>query len=366
VPKIPARFWIGSTLFAAAAAATISDAFSQWRSLSDGWAAIVMAVPMAVKSGSVALGAYLLWRGWPRRFGRARHCRKCGYTQENHGRIIGPCPECGAPWRWIGRFRTGQRRSHSWMLTCGAALLVLVIGTWLLKHMAPGVLLTWMPTNVLLQQLGNLPDDELSSHWTEFDQRRIPREKLEDLAQALMRKKVRDGYLSRPSQEAVFMWINSTTTPQAAALGRQFYSQVLSTEMKAPDTAELGEQIAVRTSSTFRGGTIVAQPEPRLEILTAIYIDGNPEPAQTWAWPVRAITDDQVRPFTHLFKPARAGTIEVKQKFWLMVGGQGEVTLGAGGPILPPGMTILNEFEIGKSIDVQDPRKTAPARKITP
>ncbi len=322
-----------------------------------GSAAMVAALPMLIKSGSAALGAYLVWCGWPRKRGRGLHCRRCGYHQEDQGRIVGSCPECGAPWRWIGRSRVGELRGQSWMVTVGLALLFLVTGTWMLGRVAPWLLVRWMPTDVLIQRLGMMPDDQLTDEWNEFDERVLTAEKLEGLAQALMRKKARDGYLSRRGDETLFLWIR-TSKPVAA--GKQFFSQVLSAAMSAQETAEVGEQVSIKTDAVFKGGAIVAKPEPRMVVCSAVYTNGKAEADESWVWPVRAITDEQQRSTTHVVTAGNEGPLEVRQVFWLVMGGDGNVTMGMQGPVLPTGATVVNQFEVTQTIAVKERKEKQP------
>jgi len=245
------------------------------------------------------------------------------------------------------------------MLHAGAALLVLVAGTWMVRRAAPGLILRWTPTDVLIQQIMAFPDDELSDHWREFDRREIPAAKLRELAPALMQKKARDGYLSRRSEEVVFLWASTSPTPAA----KQYYSQVVSAVMNAPESVEAGEQVALRTRTKFDGRSIVANPEPRVVVLSAIYIGGAAEAAETWVWPVTAGLGEQARTLTHLVSAQKTGPLEVRQVFWLAIGGTGEeeVWVRSNGPVLPKGMRVFDQFEVARTIVV----KEKPGRQST-
>ena len=172
---------------------------------------LIATVPLMIQVGSVAAAVFLLWKGWPRTRGSGIHCRNCGYHQEEAGRVVGPCPECGAPWRWIGRFRVGDRRGERWMVAVGLGLLFLVASTSIISRVAPWAMLRWMPTEVLIQRVALLPEDELSDEYNELTSRTPDPERMRWLAQALMRKRTRDGYLSAAGEETVFVWTRAAT-----------------------------------------------------------------------------------------------------------------------------------------------------------
>lgn len=323
---------------------------------------MVAALPLLIKTGTAALGVFLIYRGWPRRFGRGVHCRKCGYRREDDGRLVSQCPECAAPWRWIGRFQSGERISHRWMILLGSGLLFFISATWIIRHTAPSILLSILPTDVLLQQLASFPDEDLVDQWAEFDQRRIPDARLDALAEALERKKQRDGFICRAAEQVIYGAMNRLAQPTAAS--KQYFSQILSAVAGAPEAIVLGDSFTLRADATFRGATIIAQPPPRVEVIAAAYIDDDPKPAQTWFWHARPDSDPQERSFTLPVQPQTAGSHKARITFWLAIGGQdaGEVDFGEEGPILPQGMRIFNQFEVQRTVEVAVPKPKLPPR----
>jgi len=351
----PASFWLASALIAITTLAALAEFLIQRDNLGSSSLGMVAALPLLIKTATAALGLYLIFRGWPRRIGRGMHCRKCGYRREDDGRIVAQCPECAAPWRWIGKFQSGQRITHRWMIILGIALFSLVSGTWLIRQTAPSILLTWLPTDILLQQLASYPDEDLVDQWSEFDQRAIPIAKLDDLADALLRKKQRDRYLSRASEQVIYGAMNRLAQPTLAS--KQFYSQILSAVAQAPESIIRGDSFTLRTDATFRGTTIIAQPPPRVEVIAAAYIDEDPTPIQTWFWHANVDRDDQERAFNQIFKPESTGPHTARIVFWLAIGGEnaGEVEFGDNGPVLPQGMRVFNQFEVKRSVTVKEP-----------
>ncbi len=354
--KRSASFWLGSALIAATAVATLTEFLEQRSSLGSSSNGMVAALPLLIKTGTAALGIFLIFRGWPRRIGRGNHCRKCGYRREDDGRLVSQCPECAAPWRWIGRFESGERISQRWMLLLGAALLLLVAGTWFVRRTAPSILLSWLPSDVLLQQLASFPDEDLVDQWAELDQRKVPDAKLDTLADALQRKKQRDGFICRAAEQVIFGAMNRLAQPTAAS--KQYFSQILSAVANAPQSITIGDSFTLRADATFRGATIIAQPPPRIEVIVAAYVDDDPKAAQTWFWRATPDSDPQQRSFNHLFQPETTGDHTARITFWLAIGGQntGEVQFGSQGPVLPEGMRIYNQFEIQRTVTVQEPK----------
>lgn len=358
--RSPAISWLEGAIIGAVAVAASIEFFHQRDQLRDWSLAAVATLPVLIRAGLLGISVSLLRRGWPRRRGLGLHCRHCGYRQEDRGEIISLCPECGSPWRWIGSSRTGERIGEPWMLGVAALLFVMVAGTWLVRRAAPSLMLSWLPDDVLLQQVAAFPDDEVFDQWAELDQRIIPAHKLDTLAESLMRKKFRDGYLSHRAELVVMNWLSRTPLPPPAA--RQYFAQVLSAEMRAPEKVETGEPVRIRTGAIFKGDTLAAggQTGPPIVIASALYFGDETKPVQSWVWPVRAIPGDQFRQMDHAFTPAAPGTVEPHQVFWLLIGGDGtEVTMSDSGPILPKGMQVYSQFEVTTAIEVIPPRPPA-------
>lgn len=167
---------------------------------------LVEAVPLMIKSGTIVVAMHLMWIGWPRVRGRGVHCRRCGYHQEDQGRVVGPCPECGAPWRWIGCFRIGERRGTRWMVTTGLALLLFMGAIEIIGRAAPFLLLHLTPTEILIQRIANLPDEDIALEYDELRGRKPDADRMRWLVGALERKRRRDGYLSFEGQQILFIW----------------------------------------------------------------------------------------------------------------------------------------------------------------
>lgn len=119
--------------------------------------ALVVSLPAGLLILAVGLAALLVALGWKRRLGHHPHCARCGYPFLDTETLVCACPECGAPWRWIGRTVEGRPASRPAMVTAGALLGVASAGVLLLGAAAPQTLLRAAPEPLVVAHAAGAP-----------------------------------------------------------------------------------------------------------------------------------------------------------------------------------------------------------------
>lgn len=326
--------------------------------------ALTASLPALIVLLTGTIGVWMVYIGWPRRVGRGAHCAACGYYQENQGKITGSCPECGAPWRWIGNTKPGKPVGSTMLVVLGMLLWILAGMAVVVPAASPSVMLRIMPSSALLAQLGTLPDSTLVEAWAELDRRRIPAKKLEELAEALLKKQARDGYLSSPAERVLFE--AAMVAPANSALSQQYFMLSLRADLEAPLSELAGGTVTVSAPARFAGRAMVLNNQPRVVVLSALYVGDDPEPVDTWEWDVRPdVARVQERTFVHRIEEVAVGRLRLRQKFWLVVGpgGQGIVTWSKGEPVLPGTLQIKDQIEATREVMVTRPPKSPEPRE---
>jgi hypothetical protein len=309
-------------------------------------AALVVAFPALVGILTLSVGVWIAIVFWPRREGLGLHCKRCGYFQERQGRLAPACPECGAPWLWIGNTSRGRPAGRYGMLALGLCLCLLTLGAMLTSSVTPWVVLRLMPDRALLTQVTVLPDAAATGYWEELLRRNLPRATMDALAGPLLQKKARDGYLSTAAEAVVLAAMLSPGAPPA--LSDRYFASFVSQRTAVPSEVAPGTQIQVRTTATFRGGTLTSAPAPRVVVVSALYLDDAAEPLEHWEWEVDpAAAPVQERAMDATLESLERGTHRLRRVFWLVVspGGEGPIRWAVGQPVLPVMMSVKNRFE---------------------
>lgn len=350
-------FGLGLTLAGVTVAAALVDELYSKNPA----AAILATVPVFIHTLSACIGVWLVFLGWPRRIGRGAYCRACGYYQESRGKLAPLCPECGYKWLWIGNACLGRPSGSLWVCSAGAVLCMLVAASLVVPAWLPSVMLRLTPNRLLLAQLASLPDRAATDQWAEFQRRRISDPELDSLAAALLRKKARDGELSLAGETVVFQ---AAIRPSAPALiADQYFAQLVSGDLSAPESAVAGRPVPVRARVAFTGSSSFNGIQPRIVVVSALYQGDEPEPKDRWVLSVGAegwLGESRDLPATlELDMP---GVVTLRQRFWLLIGppGVGQVTWIGGQPIPPAGMTFRDTFEVVRDVRVFP---EAPARQ---
>jgi hypothetical protein len=247
------------------------------------------------------------------------------------------------------------------LVVAGLLLCLMSVSVNFVRSTAPWVLMRVMSDEVLLSQLAIMPDDALVDGWAELERRKIPAARLDDLARSLLQKKSRDGYLSSPAEKVLFEAAMSPTA--APELSRRYFGSLLRAEVSLPTTATDGDTLTVKALAEFRGRAMVLSDEPRVVVLSALFIGDDPEPVKTWDWDVLAdVADLQKRKLEFVIKEAEAGKLQVRQRFWLAVGPAGDEPVGwsNGLPQLPVMLGIKDQFEHRVEVIVE-PKVKRPA-----
>ena len=147
------------------------------------------------------------------------------------------------PWRWIGNTKPGKPVGSTMLVVLGMFLWFLVVMAVVVPAASPSVMLRIMPNSALLSQLATLPDSTLVEAWAELDRRRIPAKKLEELAEALLKKQGRDGYLSSPAERVLFEAAMAALAN--SALSQQYFMLCLRADLEAPLSELEGGTVAV-------------------------------------------------------------------------------------------------------------------------
>lgn len=149
--------WIGWTTAAGALSLASADFAHELERAATVRDALVVALPANLLILAVGLAAVLVALGWKRRLGHHPHCSRCGYPFLNGEELVCVCPECGSPWRWIGRTVEGQPASRPAMVTAGALLGVASSGLLLLGAASPQTLLRAAPEPLVVAHAGGAP-----------------------------------------------------------------------------------------------------------------------------------------------------------------------------------------------------------------
>jgi hypothetical protein len=352
-PRIVAACVIG-----AAAAAGVAGVLASWARLGTLPLAIASRFPLLVELLTASIGVWMVDRHWPRRFGGGPHCKRCGYHRERHGRLVDACPECGAPWLWIGMTRTGGRSGDLPLAALGAALVAFSLGAMLVQAAAPWVYLRMIPTATLLGQVAVLPDRYTGNMWGEVMRRRLPAATLDGLAPALMAKRVRDGALSLAAEAVLF---DAMTRPGAPALlTAPYFKSIVSGEVAAPESVREGEMLRIAATAGVRTRPMTYGAPPRMVVCSATFVGDSTEPVGRWTWEIAGELPPPRREEVEIEARA-AGSVTVRQVFWLALGpaGAGDITWAGGAPVLPPTMLIRDQFERATTVIVEPRRKRA-------
>lgn len=308
--------------------------------------AVVGALPTLVELLTAPIGVWMVYLFWPRHEGRGLHCRRCGYYQEPKGKLAPACPECGATWLWIGNTRYGRRTGALGPVLLGFALCLLALAGSVVHSVAPWVYLRLLPDRVLLAQVVALPDDATVDLWPEITRRKLPKATMDALADPLLKKKARDGYLSLAAESLVFDAMMRPSAPPASAA--RYFSSFLSARVEASARIEIGKEIALATRAVFRGRRLTSGAVPRVVVLSALYLGDDPEPVRTWDWEVDPETSTaQERPMDHRLSPHEPGLVRLRQAFWLAIGPPSAEPIAwkDGQPVLPVALSIKDHFE---------------------
>ena len=323
-------------------------------------AAVVATFPSLVELLTATIGLIFMVRFWPARQGLGLHCKECNYYQERRGRLAAACPECGATWLWIGNTRRGRPTGEVSLVLLGLGLCVLALAGRAVRTAKPFIYLRFLPTRILCTQVSVLPDDSTAELWGEIARRKLPAATLDALAEPLLQKKARDGYLSLAAEMVVFDAMMRPTAP-AASVARYFAS-FLSATLDAPTRTAQDQPVVHRARAEFRGHRLTLGAVPRVLVISALYAGDNPEPVQVWTWEVDPESSaTQQRMMGGHLSAAEPGVLRLRQSFWLAVGptNAGTVTWEHGQPVVPAVMTIKDQFDEVCTVQV-DPAPAGP------
>jgi hypothetical protein len=341
----PRRRYAGVGLIAGAALLGIWAVADRAAALGRVLPAMVAALPALVELLTAAIGLLLVVLHWPGRVGRGQYCARCGYYQEDRGRLVPTCPECNQPWLWIGRALRGRPMGSRSLVALGLALVVLAMIGHIFESAASWLYVRLLPQRVLLAQVTALPDDQAGEFWVELARRRLSAAVLDALAPKLIQKKARDGYLSRPGEMVLFSAMMRPGAPVPLTSG--YFASFLSAISHVAPTATEGEAMAYESVATFRGHALTLGAVPRVLVISALYTDGSPNPIATWTWDVEPERpDQQLRSMDHDWEAPAPRTINLRQEFWLVFGppNADAVTWTGGQPAIPAGMAIKDHF----------------------
>lgn len=360
---IPHRRLTGACIVIAAAGIGVGTVAGRCSRLDQVAPAIVLSLPVLVETLTAAIGAWLVFLFWPRREGRGLHCKKCGYYQERRGPLAAACPECGGAWLWIGMTRSGRRTGAPELVVLGVLLCLFALVGSTVQSVSPWVYLRMLPDRTLLAQIVALPDDSTIDLWIEAGRRKLPAAKLDAIAEALLKKKARDGYLSMPSEEVVFNAMMRPTAPPASVA--RYFASFLSAVVEAPRRVEAGREIAMTAAATFRGRRLTLGTLPRIVVISALYQDDKTVPIRTWTWEVDAESSQlQERAMDDRMTVDEPGTTRLRQEFWLAIGPAGSEPIPWENGVPAPanaGLSIKDHFEEVREVIVEPKPKKKPS-----
>ncbi len=357
------RRLVGAGLVLAASAwgvLAVAERCGSWRQLSP---ALISALPTLVELLTATAGLLLVTAFWPGRLGSGLHCGACGYSQERRGKLAPACPECGAMWLWIGNTRKGSPTGSLGPLALGLALCLLALGASMVQSVSPWVYLRLLPQRMLLAQVTTLPDDATGEYWAEISRRGLPPSTLDTLAEPLLRKKARDGYLSRAAEIAVFDAMMRPGAP--ATLSATYFASFLKADLDTPASIEEGGQLLHKSVATFRGHPMTLGTVPRVIVISALYAGADPEPIHAWTWDVDPESTQALqRPMDFSLTPNEPGLLRLRQAFWLVIGSPNSdpISWENGQPQPPIGMSVKDHFEYVREVTIT-PR---PKKKSVP
>lgn len=213
---------------------------------------LVSSLPRVLELALLAVGLGLLAFALPRREGSTWHCAKCGYQRiEEIHKLLPNCPECGHRWRLFGGWRVGRPIGSRAALT--RSLLVILAGasTMLFRDYAGPWLLSKLSTPMLIRHAVNAPADQAADSWAELERRQLTMGQRDWIAESLLDRRWRSGFLDRRSEA----WLNDSITSSQLSLSiaSRYYEDLADFWLEAPETAMVGDTIAAEVHGRYRG-----------------------------------------------------------------------------------------------------------------
>ena len=148
------------------------------------------------------LGVALITAGMKRRIGDSEHCAACDYEKAPGEEAAAACPECGADWQAPGGTLYGRLRQNRALLWAGVAVAALYLARPFADMLVGRAwYLRVMPTSVLIDEIVAAPRGFVDDEWSVLRTRWLtPDEELE-LAEGLLEKRRRRGYLSSDDRQ---------------------------------------------------------------------------------------------------------------------------------------------------------------------
>lgn len=213
---------------------------------------IVSALPRVFELALFAAGLCLLAFALPRREGTTWHCASCGYQRiEEIHKLLPNCPECGHRWRLFGGWRVGRPIGSRWALT--RALLVILAGAsaMLFRDYASPWFVSKFSTPMLIRHAVNAPADLAIGSWAELEKRPLTMGQRDWIAESLLDRRWRSGFLDRRSEA----WLNDSITNNllSPSVSSRYYEELADFWLEVPETAMVGDTIAAEVHGRYRG-----------------------------------------------------------------------------------------------------------------
>lgn len=215
---------------------------------------IVLAVPHLIELTFLAVGAWMLGHGWPRREGATEHCAACGFEHiRAEHRLLPTCPECGKPWAYFGGLATGKPIQHMPLMIAGAASIGIALGFVSIRVFAPSIFLRPVPTQMLIQHATQLPgyDPQGENAWIELGNRTLTGAERRDIAVALLDRRLRQRWL--PSRASEWLRIAVDSGVGGEEVGRRYREEMVSLSLELPQSTPPDTLITYNLNALVRG-----------------------------------------------------------------------------------------------------------------
>jgi len=311
-------------------------------------------------SASILISAW-----WRRRVGDELRCSKCDYQVAPEGGRSAACSECGADWNRPGGLVKGRLERNPLFLGLGSAssaLCVLMFASSLSwRH-----LLLLYPTRVLIHQIVEAPRGFVVAEWAELNGRTLTGEQEIRLAEGLLQKRLRKGYLSSDGDTWLQGAIAAGRLPRS--LVRRYDREAFDFRLIAPDRVKTNEDLRVQVEMIDR-----LRVSSRREVhffVGGFYVGESTEPIGRRRQPIsiyevaarrrRGETGVQSKKGDLLeltLTPDQAGQLRIRLVFWMVVTPPGTTFRrikwkADGQPVIPSKALRSERFELEHTLEV--------------
>lgn len=233
---------------------------------------IVLAVPHLIELTFLAVGAWMLGHGWPRRDGTTEHCAACGFEHiRAEHRLLPTCPECGKPWAYFGGLALGKPIQNMPLMIAGAASIGIALGFIGIRVFAPSIFLRPVPTQMLIQHATQLPgyDQQAENAWIELGNRTLTQTEQRDIAVALLDRRLRQRWL--PDRSSAWLQKAVDNGVGGEEVAHRYREEMVSLSLKLPETAPPDTLIEYKLSALVRGSL----PNGGMAYIEGVWIEGG-------------------------------------------------------------------------------------------